>query len=181
MDDGIPFLSIEAIKNDHLDFSGCRMISGEAHREYARKCDPRRDDVLLAKTGATIGKVVLVETDRKFSIWSPLALIRPRQDLFRSRYVWYWLRIPTVQSEIRVKATQSTQPNISMPDIATLHIPLRDLEEQDSIVAQLDKFTLAGTELTLRLSRQIDLLVERRQVLITAAVTGELEIEGAVA
>jgi type I restriction enzyme S subunit len=175
VDDGIPFLSIEAVVDDRLIFENCRYISWEAHREYVQKCQPLPGDVLLAKTGATIGKVVVVHTDRDFSIWSPLALLRPRRDVMRPEYLWFCLRSRAVQSQIRLAATQNTQPNIAMGDIGDLRIAVPDLQTQDAIVDALWRESERAHEVINCLNVQIDLLQERRQALITAAVTGQLD------
>lgn len=181
VEDGIPFLSIEAVVNDHLSFENCRMISRAAHDEYARKVCPEKGDVLLAKTGATIGKVALVETDREFNIWSPLAVLRPKQNLVRPRYLWHSLRGRWLQDQIRLWATQSTQPNIAMGDIASLPIRLPSLARQDAVLSVLDLETERHERLRSAIERQAALLVEHRQALITAAVTGDQRIESVAA
>jgi len=63
-----------------------------------------------------------------------------------------------------------------MPDIRSIRIPLPPLAEQDGIVdAAWSRFTKLD-RLVIAAERQIGLLEERRQALITAAVTGELAI-----
>jgi type I restriction enzyme, S subunit len=75
-------------------------------------------------------------------------------------------------------AQGSTHKTIYMPDIETIRIPLPPLGEQRQIVEhtwrQLKMIDAAVQPIT----RQIDLLHERRQALITAAVTGELDVRG---
>jgi type I restriction enzyme S subunit len=176
VDEGIPFVSIEAVVNDELDFSRARFISLHAHVEYSRKVAPKRGDVLLAKTGATIGKAAVVRTDASFSIWSPLALLRPRADTLRPEYLWYVLRTRSAQSMIREFATQSTQPNVSMPDIAALPIRVPRLTAQDSILAEFREHMATSEPFRQALTRQLVLLQERRQALITGAVTGQIEV-----
>ncbi|MEI2816816.1 MAG: hypothetical protein V9E99_10235 [Microthrixaceae bacterium] len=63
-----------------------------------------------------------------------------------------------------------------MPDVESIRVPLPPVEEQDRIVeAVWSRLRVVGGTVD-RLHRQIELLVEHRQALITAAVTGELEI-----
>jgi type I restriction enzyme, S subunit len=176
LDYGVPFISIEAIVDDRIAMDRCRFISEVAHREYSKKCSPRIGDVLLAKTGATIGKTAIVDVPGPFSIWSPLALLRPRKQAIRSEYLWFFLRSRPTQRLIRELATQSTQPNIAMGDIAALPISVPVLQEQDIIVRQLRGHSEAVHKGTTMLHRQISLIQEHRQALITAAVTGQLDI-----
>lgn len=65
--DGVPFLSVDGIQEGELIFEGCRYISEDAHKEYSRKCAPRRDDVLMGKAAST-GKIARVKVDFEFSV-----------------------------------------------------------------------------------------------------------------
>jgi restriction endonuclease S subunit len=68
-----------------------------------------------------------------------------------------------------------------MPDIHSIRIPLPPLSEQDEIVeAAWSRFRQVDRLVT-DVERQVELLQEHRQALITAAVTGELQIPERVA
>ncbi len=79
-----------------------------------------------------------------------------------------------LESSIRTDAGQTLK--VRVDDLKDLRIPLPPLDEQRRIVAELDAAAARTEALTSKLARQIDLLTEHRQALITAAVTGELEI-----
>lgn len=70
----------------------------------------------------------------------------------------------------------STHQTIYQSIAAALRIPLPPLEEQHRIVAELDAQTARIDTLIDKAERFIALSKERRAALITAAVTGELEI-----
>src|SRR4051812_46186023 len=54
LDEGVPFLSAEAVKNNGLDFSKKRgYIRRSLHELYSRKCLPKRDDIFMVKSGNT--------------------------------------------------------------------------------------------------------------------------------
>lgn len=67
-------------------------------------------------------------------------------------------------------------PHISPDQIKSFRIPLPPRWEQDKIAAALTHTERQQGALCKRLGRQIELLKERRQALITAAVTGELDV-----
>ena len=77
-------------------------------------------------------------------------------------------------------AMGSTHQTIYMPDIEAIRIPLPPVEEQDRIVEEVWRRLRSIDELIDRLTCQLDLLIEHRQELITAAVTGELDVAEAV-
>jgi type I restriction enzyme S subunit len=67
-------------------------------------------------------------------------------------------------------------------DIAkSLIIALPPITEQADVVRRFEKSVRDATQLADSLNRSIDLLLERREALITAAVSGQLEIPGAAA
>lgn len=74
-----------------------------------------------------------------------------------------------------------TKQQLGLEDLADLRICLPGLGRQRSIVASLELEKSANRCTLANLSRQVALLRERREALITAAVTGELEISSAVA
>ncbi|MEY9214044.1 restriction endonuclease subunit S [Thermobifida halotolerans] len=73
-------------------------------------------------------------------------------------------------------AMGSTHKTIYVPDLQSLRIPLPPVEEQRKIVEKIRASNRRIDELVDKLDRQIDLLAERRQALITAAVTGQFDV-----
>jgi type I restriction enzyme S subunit len=171
---GIPFLSVDGIQEGELIFDGCRHISETAHKEYRRKCAPRRDDILFGKAAST-GKIARVKVDLEFGVWSPLALIRPDHAEARSDFLEYALKSVATQAQIDVLCTTNTQNNISMQDIPILVVCVAPLPEQRAIAAFLDGETARIDALVVKKERLIELLQEKRTALITRAVTKGLD------
>lgn len=73
----------------------------------------------------------------------------------------------------------STHKTIYVPDLQMLRIPLPDIDEQREIVTQIRKQNELVDQLSDKVKRQLDLLAERRQALITAAVTGQIDVSTA--
>lgn len=70
----------------------------------------------------------------------------------------------------------STHQTIYMPDIAKLMMGLPPIEEQIFIVSALDAQTSSLDNLVIEATRGIALLKERRSALISAAVTGKIDV-----
>ena len=75
----------------------------------------------------------------------------------------------------------ATLRTIGMPDVLAFSVPLPPESEQDVIVKNAEAYRIRAHATTAALRRQTELLQERRQALITAAVTGELEVPGVAA
>ena len=125
---------------------------------------------------ASTGKIAYVSTDLDFNVWSPLAILRPDSDRLYGRYLEWALKQPSAQAQVDMASTYNTQANISMDDIGRLKIVLPPLEEQRRIAAYLDEQTAKIDQLITETERFIALSRERRSALITAAVTGQIDV-----
>lgn len=174
-DEGFPFLSVDAIQDGELVLEGCRLIDEHSFNEYRRKAAPRLGDILMGKAAST-GKIAMVKVETEFAIWSPLALIRVNSRQFDPRFVEYSLKSSHSQAEIDTLCTSNTQKNISMGDIPKISILIPPIAEQTAISDFLDQETEQISQSKNQASRIKELLLERRQALISAAVTGQLEV-----
>lgn len=92
----------------------------------------------------------------------------------RPEYLLYVFR--AMRSEFRRLIMGSTHQTIYMPDVRNFRTPLPPLEEQDAIVSAIRDETSRYHELVVKLRRQIAALREYRQTLISAAVTGQVDV-----
>lgn len=179
VDKGIPFVSAEAISSGRINFEKIRgYITEEAHRQYSEKYHPQRGDIFMIKSGATTGITAIVETDIDFNIWSPLAVIRcgARSD---PHFVLSYMRSRNFQDAIELNWNYGTQQNIGMGVIGDLAITVPPFEEQIEIASRIDSQTTRLDTLINKTERSIELLKERRSALITAAVTGQIDLREA--
>jgi type I restriction enzyme S subunit len=172
--DGVPFLSVDGIQNGELQFDGCRYISEADHAEFRKKALPVKDDILMGKAAST-GKIARVKVDFEFSIWSPLALLRLDKGAVNPCFIEQSLKSSLSQAQIDNYCNANTQKNISMDDIPRLVLLRPPLEEQETIADFLDRETARIDLLISKKTRFIELLKEKRQALITQAVTKGLD------
>lgn len=130
-----------------------------------------RGTVVLCRTASAGYSAVMGEdmaTSQDFVTWK----CGPRLDPF---YLLWCLR--AMRSDLLGRlAMGSTHKTIYVPDLQALRIPLPPLAEQRQIVADIrtSNGTIDGA--IDALDRQAALLAERRQALITAAVTGQIDV-----
>ncbi len=175
--EGIPFISAEAIKHDKIDFSKMRgYISLEDHIKFSKKYKPQKGDIYLIKSGATTGNIACVDTEKEFNIWSPLAAIRPNNEKILTYFMFFFMKSRNFFQSIETGWNYGTQQNISMNVIENISISLPTIKEQKSIAKFLDKKTSYIDSLIQKKEKQIELLKEYRSSLITSAVTGKINI-----
>ena len=177
-DDGIPFVSAEAVScgNGRIDFNHVRgYISEEYYRECCKKYVPEIHDVYMIKSGATTGRVALVDTDKIFTILSPLAVFRCN-DTYDYQYLFYFLQSDAYQKQIELAWNYGTQQNIGMRTLEKLKLCFPPLVEQREIAAFLDaKCAAINADLAKRRAL-IERLSDYKRSLIYEVVTGKREV-----
>lgn len=133
-------------------------------------------DILFARSGATVGK-----TFRYESRWGRAAhagyLIRARLDrqACSSRFVQFFTASQSYWNWMRSNFIQATIQNVSAERYGDLQIPIPKPREQQAIVNHLYEETAKIDRLVARKERLIELLEEKRNALITNAVTRGLD------
>jgi restriction endonuclease S subunit len=136
-------------------------------------------DMLFARSGATVGK-----TFRYDRSWGRAAhagyLIRARLDERRvmSHFVLYFTQSETYWDWLLSNFIQATIQNVSAERYASLVIPVPSLEEQGDITRELTSAVGRLGGLMRKIQGAIDRLAELRTSLISAAVTGEIDVRG---
>lgn len=176
--DGVPFLSAEAVKEDRLNFSKKRgFISPEEHERFSKKYKPKLGDVYMVKSGATTGNVARVETEKEFNIWSPLAAMRPDGDLLTTDFIFYFMKSRSFFYSVELSWSYGTQQNIGMGVIANLKMARPPVEEQIQIGDYLNYKTTQIDRLIEKKKALIEKLNEQRIAVITQAVTKGLNTD----
>nr|WP_225937837.1 restriction endonuclease subunit S [Myxococcus sp. RHSTA-1-4] len=96
------------------------------------------------------------------------------------RFFFYYLREQLAKVVLAGNA-KSTVDSLRRPMLLDFPITVPPVEEQREIVRWLDGFVFSVSQLRNRLLRQLELLRECREAVITAAVTGQLDIQAAEA
>jgi type I restriction enzyme S subunit len=167
---GIPWVNTGDL-HDGLVTQESRSVTHQALQDYPALRMFPAGSIVMAMYGATIGKLgVLAEPSTVNQACCVLA-----QPLgMEPEFVFHWLF--AFRHEIVSLGSGGGQRNISQETIRGLRIPAPGVSRQREIVSSLDAEQRQVRAVTDALDRQIALLKERRQALITAAVTGELDV-----
>lgn len=136
------------------------------------------DDLVTVRTGnAGVTAVVPPELDgcQCFTM-----LITTLKDGMQSDYYCYWMNSAAAIHYFSIEGWGTAQVNISVPILKSLPVPIPPEQEQKEIVAFLLQETQRLDMLLTKTERSIELLKERRSALITAAVTGQIDLREAV-
>ena len=181
LDQGVPFVSAEAVSGGVINFEKVRAyISEEDDARYSQKYRPQLHDIYMVKSGATTGVTAIVDGRTDFNIWSPLAAIRCDQEVALPHFVMSYLRSKNFQEGVALNWSFGTQQNIGMGVLGDLPVALPPLEEQREITQFLEKQLNSLGDLQKAAEHALPLLRERRSALIAAAVTGQIDVRATV-
>ena len=176
--DGVLFLSAKDLLDDGtLNFeTDVKMISEEDYERLSQKIRPRRGDIIYSRIGAALGKARLVETDAKFNVSYSCCVVRVMDEVAYPPFIRVLLDGEMILTEARMRTKGIGVPDLGLGEISRFPVPLPPLTEQRAIVDVLEHETRLMTALTAEAERAIDLLQERRAALVTAAVTGQVDV-----
>ena len=136
---------------------------------YSADCEA----VLTAGDGAGVGKVYHY-ANGKFDFHQRVYMMHNFQHV-RGRFFYFYLG--ALFSAVALDGgAKSTVDSLRMPVFRNFHITVPSTEEQDRIVTFIETHASRIDDVIAKTERSIALLLEHRTALVTAAVTGKLDI-----
>jgi len=96
----------------------------------------------------------------------------------KSHYLMFWFMSTACQARLETLATGSTALGIKASKLGMIECLAPSLKEQDEIVSYIQRETAKSDVLVSEAEQVILLLQERRAALISAAVTGKIDVRG---
>ncbi|MEX5449093.1 restriction endonuclease subunit S [Stutzerimonas stutzeri] len=136
--------------------------------------------ILVVVRGMILARLFpVVETLVPMAINQDLKALVPCEKL-NSRYLAHLLRGSSTESLSRLEEAGHGTKALRMENWISIELPVPPLHEQRAIIEMLDIQTARLDSLADKTERSIELLKERRSALITAAVTGQIDLREAV-
>ncbi|HUP68232.1 MAG TPA: restriction endonuclease subunit S [Acidimicrobiales bacterium] len=155
-------------------------ISDEKREDLARHV-LHPGDIVFGRRGE-MGRAGLVgEAEAGWLCGTGSLRLRAKGDRLVPGYLKILLETRALRGYFALASVGSTMDNLNSDILLSAPVLIPATAEQWAIVDQVQGTQLHAQELGERIVRQVSLLRERRQALITAAVTGELDIPGVAA
>ncbi|MEZ9920966.1 restriction endonuclease subunit S [Vibrio breoganii] len=170
----LQLLRITDIQGNRVDWSSVPYCNYESKYESSRLKD---NDIVVARTGATVGKSFLIENAVDDSVYASY-LIRLRvAEGTLPKYLAKFLHTPLYWKQISEQKAGIGQPNVNGTKLKTLRMSLAPLAEQKRIVEKLDEVLAQVDTIKARLDGIPALLKRFRQSVLASAVSGKLTEE----
>ncbi len=182
-DSGVRVLKIANIQTDYLDWTDDSYLPEsfyDRHRDFAVK----NNDVVFALTRPIISSglkaAIATIDDEKVLLNQRNAIFRPSEEL-DNNYLYYFLFSESFKCDFENKIDfTGQQPNISAVDIGNIKILLPPIFEQKEIALHLKDQLIKVDELVKKSRHSVELLKEHRASLISALVTGKIDVKNLV-
>ncbi len=169
------FAEGDSSKLEYITIKALNAGSQREHKEYIESPSIRvqcsKEDVLLARTGAT-GEVV---TNVKGVFHNNFFKVNYDKKKIFKNYLVYLLKAKELKNHLLMLAGTTTIPDLNHGAFLGTTIPLPLLKQQQTIVNYLDKATAKIDTLIEKQTKLIELLKEKRQAVISHAVTKGLD------
>jgi len=169
---GPRFLRITDIQENRVDWETvpfCQIPQSQVPKYRLAK-----GDLVFARTGATVGKSFLIQTEIPESIFASY-LIRVRvTKAIEARYLYYFFQSSDYWHQISDSSSGIGQPNVNGKKLAAITLPIAPLPEQRRIVARIEEL-FSRLDAGVAALRHAKAQLQRyRQSVLAAAVTGQL-------
>jgi len=174
VDTGIPFIRVKDIQSTKINMEEIKRIPEDEHAELIKRCNPAKGDILLSKNG-TIGLTKIVDWDFQFSIFVSLCLIKSTSEI-SSEFLEKVLSSDFASEQFRDLGQKTSVTNLHLEKIREMIVLLPTIAEQSRICSFVDVETAKLALLSTEALKGIALLKERRSALVSAAVTGKIDV-----
>jgi len=172
-DGTIPWITTSELR-ERVITATKKSVTVEALRKFSALQIHPPGSLAIAMYGATIGRLgmlgISATTNQACCVLSCPKFLTPK-------FTFYWLN-GFREIIVSLYATGGGQPNISQDTVASLKVAAPDIEEQRVIAEFLDQKTIEHDSLVKEAERVVAFLQERRSALISAAVTGKIDVRG---
>ena len=176
VDDGIPVIRTVNITNNGFSSDNLKFMRQQKFDQLKRH-SVKPGDVLFSKVG-TIGNACLLPSDIPEAILSTTGSCKISVDQNKIEGEYLVLMFHLMNQTLMEMANSNVQPFLNMSNIKNLKISLPSIEEQKNILTYLEE-KLEGIDDLIAKSLSFDKLIrERRTALISAAVTGKIDVRG---
>lgn len=132
---GVPILRISNIQDGSIDLKRIVYTTPDSYKEDLNKYRVVGGDLLIAMSGATTGKIGIIQAGLEFFLNQRVGKFIPKECI-EKQYLYYYLSTKVEEHlEISVGAAQ---PNLSTEQIKGIEIPLPTIHEQKRVVTILE-------------------------------------------
>lgn len=179
VDEGIPLASIREVQSRYVALDNAKQTTEVFYRQLIEGGRVLVAGDLIFSRNATVGEVAQVaDWHPPFAMGQDVCVLKKQYEWLSSDYLQAALRSPVVMVQLDNLMIGSTFKRVNVEDIRGIIVPMPPQGEQKIIAEYLIEKTEMFNSMLGEAQNTIALLQERRSALISAAVTGKIDVRG---
>lgn len=173
--EGVPCLRSQNVKLAEITRENLVFIDEAANREL-EKSQIHSGDLVTVRTGDP-GTTAVVPPDLDGANCVDLIIIR-EPELADQRWLCWFMNSEAANVQYRIWSGGAAQQHLNVGAVKQVRVPVPPIDEQRAIGEHIDQHNHYFKQVKEKLIKAIVLLKEYRSALITAAVTGKIDVRG---
>ncbi len=153
-ENGEAILRITNISNGIINEEDLKYFLLGDYKENLGNYIVSKNDIVIAMSGATTGKIGINNTSKKFYLNQRVGKFIPNIVKLNNRFLYHFLLSKGLEI-LKISSVSGAQPNLSTENIKNLVIPVPPLEVQEEIAKILDNYTKSVEELKEKLNEEL--------------------------
>lgn len=175
--EGVPYVQATHIKKGKVNFDGAYYVDLNWSNNH-KKSILKSGDVLIVQTGAGTGDVGLVSNKEEGFNCHALIILTPSSGLMYGEYLSSVLQSSYGYAVLFSLRTGGMHPHLNCGEVREMFVTVPPCHEQIEINSYILRVTASYDLLVSEALASVSLLKERRSALISAAVTGKIDVRG---
>jgi type I restriction enzyme S subunit len=173
--DGVPYVQATHIKRGRVNFDEAYFVR-KAWSDAHSKSILAKGDVLIVQTGAGTGDIGLVTEKEVGFNCHALIIVQPKKEMIMGEFLSLVFQSQYGYSVLYSIRTGGMHPHLNCGEVQFVKLPVPPVSEQAEIVSHIQENIKKFDDLIEKQVVAISLMQERRTALISAAVTGKIDV-----
>jgi len=173
IDKGVYFISAKDVRDNYINFNFPLYVSKENAKKFWNRCNPEIGDILIVSRGATVGRMCVIKTEKKFCLLGSVILLKIKKE-YNNNFIYWMLNSPNIQIKLLGLSGATAQQAIYLRDLRKVQIPILIIEIQNQIVKEIESRFSVYDKLEETVEQSLEKIKYLRQSILKKAFEGKL-------
>ncbi|WIB43993.1 restriction endonuclease subunit S [Curtobacterium sp. MCLR17_058] len=175
VDNGVPVINPSHIVHGAIAADVSVSVRADRAHQLSR-FRLRAEDIVLGRKGEVDKAALVDEESDGYICGSDSMMLRPAKSMVHPKYLWWFLQSPPAHEQLERFAVGSTVAGLNQRTLRAVQLPVPSLDEQLTVTENLNRATaIIGHAMSIG-KQNVKLAKERRAALISATVTGKINV-----
>lgn len=181
-EDGIyPAIRTSDVRPGGMDVTNAKRVNEEEYLLRISRLKPLKEDIVYSREGERFGIAALVPDDQEICLSQRMMMFRCKQGIIAPAFLMWQLNGKGVYIQAGQDVIGATSPHVNVETIRNFWLTLPPYQEQLKILDHIDREVWSIDTLISKIKCSMQKLNEYRTALISAAVTGKIDVRKEVA